>query len=156
MRVMQGRQRRKSERFRRALFFGTFDGIHEGHLAALREARTYAHELVVGVPRDVIVKTLKGRFPRQGELVRRAALRKTGIPTRVVLGDEKIGTYAIVKKLKPDLICLGYDQKELKKDLQWKMQEGIVSKIPLKTLKAHYPRTLHSSLLRKRVAGRRK
>jgi len=100
--------------FRIALASGTFDIFHPGHEYYLRKAKAAAGRngrLVVIIARDSTVKMIKGRAPLNDEGKRAAAVRKSGIPDIVVLGS-KIDFLEPVRRIKPDVICLGYDQRE--------------------------------------------
>ena len=41
---------------KRVLIFGTFDGIHEGHLNLFKQAKKYGDYLIVVVGRDENIK----------------------------------------------------------------------------------------------------
>jgi hypothetical protein len=56
----------------------------------------------------------------------------------------------VVRKHRPDLICLGYDQSRLKKNLESKMKGNRLPKIPLYTLKPYKAEVFHTSIRRKR------
>ena len=47
---------------KKVMVFGTFDGLHEGHLDFFRQAREYGDYLIVAVARDVNVKKIKKSF----------------------------------------------------------------------------------------------
>lgn len=138
---------------RRALFFGTFDGLHEGHLAALRAARSYTRELIVVVARDRAVTILKGRAPKRNQHARAASVRCTRIPEKVILGDAKQGTYGVIFRTRPDLICIGYDQSALHRDILEKIKARNIPSARIRVLKSHRPRTFHSSILKRRIAS---
>ena len=38
-------------------------------------------------------------------------LKKEGLADLIIEGDDEIHTWRAVEKIKPDIICLGYDQK---------------------------------------------
>ncbi len=95
------------------MVFGVFDGLHDGHRFFLREAKKRGGELIAVVARDAVVWLLKNKTPRHEEKVRVRAIRESGLADRVVLGDQKQGTYAVIRRWKPDIICLGYDQHAL-------------------------------------------
>ena len=94
---------------RRVMVFGTFDVLHEGHRSLFRQAREHGDELIVVVARDETVRRIKGRPPHHGEDARKAAVEEEGLADRVVLGDPA-DTYAVIERLRPDVICIGYDQ----------------------------------------------
>ena len=98
--------------------FGTFDGIHEGHRAFLRQARAYGDHLIVAVAPDEVVERLKHHPPRRNLEARIDALEAEMVADLVVPGDAEISTYGVVKGHRPDTIALGYDQETLKEDLK--------------------------------------
>ena len=131
---------------RTVMAFGTFDGIHDGHRAFLRQAREYGDYLIVAVAQDSVVEQLKKRLPQRGIQERMGALADEAVADQVVAGDAEIGTYAVVKRYRPDVIALGYDQAALKNDIEqhladfgWYME--------MVTLDPHKPETHHSSIL---------
>jgi len=103
------------------LIFGTFDGIHEGHRALFAEAKTYGDRLLVVVARDITVETLKRHRPKYTEEERQAALRQEPLVDAVHIGDDVLGDYEVLKRFRPDVVGIGYDQEELFIDLErWK------------------------------------
>lgn len=136
---------------KKVMIFGVFDGLHPGHRAFLRQAKRYGKRLIVVVARDSSARKLKKKSPRQSENQRLSALRKSyeirSHKIRVLLGDKKRSSYAVIKKVKPDIICLGYDQKRLEKDLKMRMRQGLLPKIRLAKLKPYRASTFKSSKL---------
>lgn len=143
---------------KKVLVFGVFDGVHDGHKAFFREAKKHGGYLIAAIAQDHIVEYLKGRLPSVNLADRIAALQAEDGVDEVVIGDAEIGTYDVVKKYRPDVISLGYDQEELKKDLElWiKKESGPFNKLwsgwkpKIVVLSAYKPETHHSSLLKKR------
>jgi len=133
---------------KKVMVFGVFDGLHEGHHAFLRAAKTRGRELVVVVARDEVVRQLKNKTPRHNERERLAAIARADNSARAVLGDPVLGTYGVIKEHKPDIICLGYDQDALAKDLEEKMKSGVLSAIPLYHIASYRQDHMHISLLR--------
>lgn len=96
----------------KVLAFGTFDLLHEGHEFYLREAKKLGNKLAVIVARDLNVWRAKGYLPKQGEKERLRAVKKLKFVNRALLGDEEYeNKYRLVKKINPDIIALGYDQR---------------------------------------------
>ena len=126
------------------MVFGVFDRLHKGHLYFLDQAKKYGQVIAV-VARDDTVAELKKRAPLQSERQRINALK--GLVAKAVWGDKVQGSYAVLKRYRPDIICLGYDQGWLKNDLEEKMKNGLLPKIKLIQLTPHWPEELHSSLL---------
>jgi len=89
--------------------FGTFDKLHLGHLSYLKQAKKYGQKLVVVVARDINVKKIKGKLPKEKEKLRFEKVRKLNFVDQVALGQIK-DRFKIIKKIKPDIIALGYDQ----------------------------------------------
>lgn len=125
------------------------DELHEGHRRFLADAKKHGSELIVAVARDEVVRELKNKTPRHNEEERRAAVARLTAVTRAVLGDREQGTYEVIKKFKPDVICLGYDQDGLAEDLEKRMADGEIPRIPLVRLKPHEGERLHTALLTK-------
>ncbi|MBI5390723.1 LysE family transporter [Candidatus Woesearchaeota archaeon] len=92
------------------LCFGTFDLLHEGHKYYLSEAKKLGDKLIVVIARDKTVAEVKAKKPRQQEEQRRKAVASLPFVNKAILGhpDDK---YKIVEEIKPDIICLGYDQR---------------------------------------------
>lgn len=124
------------------MVFGVFDGLHAGHRAFLRQAKKRGGELIAVVARDSAARLLKKKTPRRPQAARAAALRRNCLADRVALGDKEQGTYRVVSRWKPDIICLGYDQQALAEDLRKRMPD-----IWLVRLRAHKPAKFKTSLL---------
>lgn len=90
--------------------FGTFDKFHPGHLAYLKQAKTKGDFLIAVVARDKNVLKYKGRLPRQNELQRLLNVKQAKIVNLAVLGYLR-DCLRVIKKYRPDVICLGYDQR---------------------------------------------
>ncbi|MCK5282802.1 MAG: FAD synthase [Nanoarchaeota archaeon] len=123
---------------KKVLVFGSFDQLHPGHLYILLEAKRYGNELTVVLAREETIKEIKGKKPKYTEKERREHLEITGIPDKVLLGHLK-DKYSIIEKVKPDIICLGYDQDSFTEDLKNELEKRkIKSKIiRLKPYKEH-------------------
>jgi FAD synthetase len=91
------------------IVFGTFDVFHLGHEYFLKKAKALGDFLTVVIARDKTVKNVKGEYPQHNEKQRMENVKNSGIPDKVVLGnfDDK---YKIIRKIKPNIIALGYDQ----------------------------------------------
>ena len=94
----------------KVMAMGTFDMLHPGHLNYLKEAKRYGDYLVVVVARDKTVEQERGRKPVVDEKDRLNMVKAVNLVDEAVLGN--IGDkLSIVEKVKPDFICLGYDQR---------------------------------------------
>ena len=167
---------------KKVLVFGTFDGVHDGHRAMLREARKITNPglvitdnvnpkssttynlppttyLVAAVAPDSVVLKLKNHTPRHSQAERIQMLKNEHLVDEVILADDSVGDWKIIKKVKPSVIALGYDQDELRASLE----EFLDSQYPhieteegwkdnpkrptITILSAHKPDTHHSRLL---------
>jgi FAD synthetase len=102
---------------KKVMVFGTFDILHKGHFNFFRQARKYGDYLIAIVARDKTVLAVKRKLPRNSEKIRLNNLKNNNLADKVVLGGLK-NKHAVIKRLKPDLICLGYDQKAFIKGLK--------------------------------------
>ena len=141
----------KKKQAKQVMVFGVFDGLHPGHLHFFKETKKYGDKLIVVVARDKAVFSLKKKNPKKGERSRLAAVRRISGVEKAVLGDRVQSSYTVVKKYRPDVICLGYDQDWLKRDLEEKINLGLLPKIELIQITPHQPEELHSSLLRGKI-----
>lgn len=94
------------------MVFGTFDGLHEGHLNMFKQAKKFIpnSSLIVSIARDKNVTKIKGECPSLNEKQRMVLIKKCGLADKVVLSGLKNHIPHIVKE-NPDFIALGYDQK---------------------------------------------
>jgi cytidyltransferase-like protein len=113
------------------MVFGTFDGLHKGHLDFFKQAKNFTKNsfLIVSIARDENVFKIKGKYPKLKEKARMVLVNKCRLVDKVVLSGLKNHIPHIVR-VHPDIIALGYDQKayvkNLKKDLK---NKGILVKI---------------------------
>ncbi len=135
---------------KKILIFGVFDGIHDGHLHFIKEAKEKGSHLVAVVARDRVVKELKGKLPKNNEVNRIRNLLEIKDIDLVFLGDLKIGTFNILKEVKPDIIFLGYDQSALQEDLNNKIKIGQLNNIEIIMGQSYKGEELHSSILNKK------
>ncbi|NQU77954.1 adenylyltransferase/cytidyltransferase family protein [Candidatus Falkowbacteria bacterium] len=94
---------------KKVLCFGTFDILHPGHTYFLKQAKKYGDFLVVVIARDLTVKKVRDRMARNDEKIRKREVLELKIADQVILGD-KNNYYKVLDKVRPDVICLGYDQ----------------------------------------------
>lgn len=106
---------------KKVLVTGTFDIIHPGHLYLLKQAKHQGNFLMVVMARDRTVKKIKGYLPYFDETERVTNLKAQGLADRVILGGFADKLQAVVA-LRPDIICLGYDQKAFTENLQEKLR----------------------------------
>jgi len=126
---------------------GTFDIIHPGHLYYFSEAKKYGDKLIVVVARDGTSKTFKGKKPIHNERERLEAVRMLNIVDEAILGKHG-NIFDIIEEIKPDVICLGYDQNVQKQQLEDELKKrGIKSEVI--RISAYMPYLYKSSKMRK-------
>jgi cytidyltransferase-like protein len=133
----------------RIMVFGTFDGLHKGHLNFFKQARKLSRNpfLIVSVARDVNVKKIKSQKPFFKEARRKSSISKNKLVNKVVLGGVKNHLPHILKE-RPSIIALGYDQSAYIKGLKQKLEaKGLAIKIF--RLKPFHPQVYKSSLVKK-------
>lgn len=126
----------------KVMAFGTFDILHPGHLFYLSQAKKLGNKLVVIVARGGNVRKFKGRKAVNDEMHRLQLVRALKVVDEAYLGEQK-DIYLSVKKHRPNIIALGYDQgpkdKILKKELE---KHGIKVRVKrIKAFKAHKHKT---------------
>lgn len=132
------------------MVFGTFDGLHLGHINFFKQAKKLSSNsyLIVSVARDKNVKKIKKYAPILSEKKRVALIKKSKLAQKVVLGGVKNYLEHILKE-KPEIIALGYDQrayvKELREDLA---KRGV--KIKIVRLKPYKEKIFKNKFLNKR------
>jgi FAD synthetase len=135
---------------KKVLVFGTFDGLHKGHLNFFKQARKFGDYLVVVVGRDSTIKKVKGRLPKFSEQERLKRVRRNKLVNEAHLGNQR-SYYKKIKETKPQIICLGYDQTSFTENLE-KEIEKFKMKIEIVRLKPYQPKKYKSSLLNKKPA----
>ena len=114
----------------RIMVFGTFDGLHWGHINFFKQARDLAEHcfLIASVARDENVFKIKGRYPTWNEKERVVLVKKSRLADQVILSGLR-NHLPHIAKIRPNIIALGYDQQayvqNLKKDLK---NKGILVK----------------------------
>jgi FAD synthetase len=136
---------------RTVVVFGTFDILHPGHLAFLRAAKRHGDRLIAVVTRDGRAKTAKGRKPFFNELERLAMVSALDMVDRALLGDTG-REWTVVRRLRPDVICIGYDQSGDHPSFLRQLA-GMRKRPRLVRLKALRPARYGSSKIRMEVHG---
>ena len=149
---------------KKVLVFGTFDGLHEGHLDFFRQAKEFGDHLSVVVGRDSTVFRVKEKYPAKGEKERLKAVQDCELVDEAILGRDNnteehlvesarlghknLSPYIVITEVKPDIICIGYDQGGFADKLPEKLKEMGMD-IPIHRLKPYMPEKYKSSLLNK-------
>ena len=136
------------------LVFGTFDILHPGHRWFLSQAASRGDRILAVVSRDRFVLEWKGKAPSSDERTRRAAISESGLVDDAVLSDPAQGSYDVLKRIAPDIICLGHDQSALKDDLEAFLDnQDETEKRPLVIVLEPWKRSLYSSTRLNRRRG---
>ena len=138
----------------RVMVFGTFDGLHKGHLNFFKQAKNFTENsfLIVSIARDKNVIKIKGKKTRLSEQERLALVKKCSLVDKAILAGKNKYLPHILKE-NPDIIALGYDQKayvrELKNDLKT-MFNGAGKRIKIIRLKPFKENIYKNHLLHKK------
>lgn len=129
------------------MVFGTFDIFHKGHKYFFRQTKEFGDYLIVIVARDETVNKVKGEYPLNNENERLEKLKECELVNEVVLGN--LGDkYEVIKEIKPDVICLGYDQNIFVDGLKDKLEFFGMESTEVERMKAYYPEKYKSSKLK--------
>lgn len=136
----------------KVLVFGTFDGLHEGHKNFFKQAKEFGDHLVVVVGRDSTIMKTKGRPPKLGERERLRTVQECGLVNEARLGNEappgeKLDPYKVVEEIRPDIICLGYDQTFFADKLAEELPKRGLGHLEIKRLNAFESEKYKSSIL---------
>ena len=126
---------------------GAFDILHLGHVRFLEESKRRGGRnarLVVVVARDKTVLERKGRIPILPENQRRELVGSLRVVDKAILGHERLDMLGILKEVKPTIICVGYDQREIKTSLVKTLREQKI-RIPVVQIRRLGPESLNSS-----------
>jgi len=130
----------------KVMIFGTFDIFHPGHRSFLNQAKKYGESLIAVIARDETVLEIKKRKPMNSEKIRLDNVKKNKLADKVILGSLS-DKYAAIKKYRPDVICLGYDQKFFIEELESILEKFSLEKTKIIRLKPHKPEIYKSSKL---------
>ncbi|GBE16442.1 glycerol-3-phosphate cytidylyltransferase [bacterium BMS3Abin15] len=132
---------------KKVMIFGTFDIFHPGHQSFLEQAKKCGDYLIVVVARDETVVKVKKQGTINNERKRLETIKKNELSDKVVMGS--LGDkYEVLKKHKPDVICLGYDQKFFVDKLKDKLEEFKLNNTKIIKLKSYRPEIYKSSKLK--------
>jgi FAD synthetase len=127
------RKTENKEKRKIVLASGVFDLLHLGHVRFLEEAKKTGGanaELIVIIARDSTVEKRKGIRPVVPENQRCALIGSLKIVDEAILGYEDFDIGKVIGKIKPDVIALGYDQRDMEQTLKDYVKEhGLEIKI---------------------------
>lgn len=131
---------------KKVIVFGTFDLLHAGHENMFEQARTLGEYIVAVIARDDTVKKIKGHYPCYNERQRAKNLKNSGLVDKVILGS--VGDkHEVIRKIRPDVIALGYDQFAFTYQLEkFLIDEKMNTQI--ERLTAYKPEMYKSSIIR--------
>ena len=89
-------------------------------ITTLSKARKIGGSLVVTIPKSIVEE--EGIVENQAVKIDVKKIKKSGLADKTILGN--LGDkYQAIKRYKPDIICLGYDQKFFVRGLKKKLGE---------------------------------
>ena len=88
---------------------GVFDIIHPGHIYTLNSAKSLGDTLVVVVATDKTAEKMKKRTPLHNQDQRKNLVESLSMVDLCLIGDDE-DIFQTVKKVKPEIIALGYEQ----------------------------------------------
>ena len=106
---------------------GAFDLLHYGHYRFLEEAKKSGgrnSKLIVIIARDKTIKRRKGKGPILPEDQRRALVEALKPVDQAILGYERMNAEAVLRKIKPDVIAVGYDQRDIRRSVEEILRKG--------------------------------
>ncbi len=131
---------------KKVMAFGTFDYLHAGHENYLKKAAALGEQLIVVIARDRTAESIRGTCPDHSERQRLNRIKALPYVTKAVLGDLN-DKYKVLKKHKPDVIVLGYDQFVFTQQLS-KVLITLKSAAEIVRLKPYKPEMYKSSIIR--------
>lgn len=131
----------------KVMVFGTFDGLHPGHVHFLLQARQLGKTVIAVLTHDATAKTLKARTPQRPFAQREAELAASGLVDEIIPSDEVPGSWEVISLHAPAAIALGYDQAELHDALAQALKRFPFVKTVVR-LEPYRPERYHSRLLR--------
>lgn len=113
---------------------GAFDLLHLGHVRFLEASKQKGGpgaKLIVVVARDKTVLNRKGRLPILPEDQRRELVGSLRVVDKAILGHTHLDLLGVLLEVKPDIISVGYDQKQIKASVEKLLTE---QGLPLRVL----------------------
>ena len=123
---------------------GVYDIIHPGHIHTLKNSKQEGDLLIVSIARDNRVIKIKGRKPINNEKMRTILVSAIRYVDLTVLGS-KGDIFGIVKKIKPNVITIGYDQTHQINELKKRVKMNNLN-IKIKKLDSPIPHVKSSNL----------
>ena len=89
--------------------FSTFDLLHAGHIAMLREAREQCDYLIAGLQVDPTIDRPEKNKPIQSLLERKIQIEAIKYVDEVITYKKESDLELLIKRVKPDIRILGSD-----------------------------------------------
>lgn len=137
----------------RVLVFGTFDLLHKGHRAFLRQAADLGDYLLVVVARNRTVTQTKGRPPVQTAVERLAGVLSFADVDEARLADKNPKSYKLLSELTFDVLAVGYDQVPDDGEIMKLLRQAGKHSVRLVRLSAFAPHTYKTSRIRDTLAA---
>jgi FAD synthetase len=105
---------------------GAFDLLHSGHVRFLEASKRRGGpgaKLIVVVARDKTVLNRKGRMPILPEDQRRELVGSLRVVDKAILGHTHLDLLGVLREVRPDIISVGYDQKQIKASVERLLRE---------------------------------
>ena len=105
---------------------GAFDLLHLGHVRFLEASKRRGGpgaKLIVVVARDKTVLNRKGRMPILPEDQRRELVGSLRVVDKAILGHSRLDLLGVLREVRPDIISVGYDQKQIKVSVERLLRE---------------------------------
>jgi len=105
---------------------GAFDLLHFGHVRFLEASKRRGGpgaKLIVVVARDKTVLNRKGRMPILPEDQRRELVGSLRVVDKAILGHTRLDLLGVLREVRPDIISVGYDQKQIKASVEKLLRE---------------------------------
>lgn len=133
------------------MVFGTFDGLHLGHINFFKQAKSLSTNifLIVSIARDKNVIKIKKSRPFFHEKQRFDLVSKCKFVDKVVLSGISNYLRHILRE-KPDIIALGYDQIHYVKNLKRDLKKNNLN-IKILRLKPYKEKIYKNSLLKNKI-----
>jgi FAD synthetase len=150
--AIEGRTRKEKI----VLASGVFDLLHLGHVRFLEEAKRAGgqnSELIVIVARDSVAKKRKGEEPIIPENQRCSLVASLRVVDRAFLGFLDFDIGKVIDKVRPDIIAVGYDQRDIERDVRRYVERNKLNIRILRVGKFGEDELNSSSKIKQRIIG---
>lgn len=131
------------------MIFGTFDGLHPGHKFFIEESARTGDELMVVLSSDHYIRLMKKSEPLYSYSQRKNLLEECNEVKKVIRADEELGSFHVLERENPAIVCLGHDQTALKESLDHWLDSHLSFVKPKVIIIPPFRRHLYSSTIMK-------